>query len=262
MVFYFTCSDPRYTIYMGRDKFENESLIAYGWPEDLWFHVDKLSSAHVYLRLPPEIDFESVPMELVHECAQLCKLNSIEGCKLNNVPIVYTPWANLKKTGEMKTGQVGFHNRAAVRSVTIERRVNEIVNRLNKTKVEKHNNPAELFEIREAKFARELKEKKAVDKMTRKGAALEKNAEREAQMEREHELKKSEAEMEEAQRVMQARPPPLPLLHRCAPPRVLSRPLSSSRRGSTLAPPPRHRAAAARPFCPGFFPPDAARPSR
>ena len=27
MVFYFTCSDPRYTIYMGRDKYENEELI-------------------------------------------------------------------------------------------------------------------------------------------------------------------------------------------------------------------------------------------
>ena len=36
MVFFFTCSDPRYTIYMGRDKFENEHLIAYGWPEDIW----------------------------------------------------------------------------------------------------------------------------------------------------------------------------------------------------------------------------------
>lgn len=37
---------------MGRDKYENEELIKYGWPEDLWFHVDKMSSAHVYLRLP------------------------------------------------------------------------------------------------------------------------------------------------------------------------------------------------------------------
>ena len=36
MVFFFTCSDSRYTIYMGRDKFENEHLIAYGWPEDIW----------------------------------------------------------------------------------------------------------------------------------------------------------------------------------------------------------------------------------
>ena len=121
MVFYFTCSDPRYTIYMGRDKYENEELIRYGWPEDLWFHVDKLSSAHVYLRLPPGDDFSEVPDVIVHECAQLTKLNSIEGCKQTNVPVVYTPWINLRKTGDMATGQVGFHNSAAVRRVVIDR---------------------------------------------------------------------------------------------------------------------------------------------
>jgi predicted ribosome quality control (RQC) complex YloA/Tae2 family protein len=41
-----------YMIYMGKDKHENELLIQYGWPEDVWFHVDSLSSAHVYLRMP------------------------------------------------------------------------------------------------------------------------------------------------------------------------------------------------------------------
>lgn len=51
MVYYFTASDGC-TIYMGKDKHENEHLIKYGWPEDVWFHVDDLSSAHVYLRLP------------------------------------------------------------------------------------------------------------------------------------------------------------------------------------------------------------------
>jgi hypothetical protein len=38
-------------IYMGKDKMENEKLLKYGWPEDVWFHVDDLSSAHVYLRM-------------------------------------------------------------------------------------------------------------------------------------------------------------------------------------------------------------------
>lgn len=38
-------------LYMGKDKFENEDLIKYAWPEDVWFHVDKESSAHVYIRL-------------------------------------------------------------------------------------------------------------------------------------------------------------------------------------------------------------------
>jgi predicted ribosome quality control (RQC) complex YloA/Tae2 family protein len=36
---------------MGKDKFENEDLIKYGFPEDIWFHVKDFSSAHVYLRL-------------------------------------------------------------------------------------------------------------------------------------------------------------------------------------------------------------------
>ena len=38
-------------MYMGKDKYENEDLIRYGVPEDVWFHVDNLSSAHVYLRM-------------------------------------------------------------------------------------------------------------------------------------------------------------------------------------------------------------------
>ena len=47
MVFYFTSSDG-HLMYMGKDKYENEDLIKWGWQEDIWFHVDDLSSAHVY----------------------------------------------------------------------------------------------------------------------------------------------------------------------------------------------------------------------
>lgn len=45
-------SAPDYQIFMGRDKFENEDLIAHAFPEDVWFHVSELSSAHVYVRMP------------------------------------------------------------------------------------------------------------------------------------------------------------------------------------------------------------------
>lgn len=51
--------------------------------------------------------------------------------------IIYTPWSNLKKSGNMATGQVGFHNQKLVKRVYVEKRENVIVNRLNKTKVEK-----------------------------------------------------------------------------------------------------------------------------
>lgn len=29
---------------------------------------------------------------------------------MNNIAVVYTPWANLKKTADMDVGQVGFHS--------------------------------------------------------------------------------------------------------------------------------------------------------
>lgn len=51
--------------------------------------------------------------------------------------IVYTLASNLKKTGDMDTGQVGFHDQKAVRRARVEKRINEIVNRLDKTKTEK-----------------------------------------------------------------------------------------------------------------------------
>ncbi|CAB4008775.1 Hypothetical predicted protein, partial [Paramuricea clavata] len=172
MVFYFTSAvvSPPYTIYMGIDKVENEDLIKHGWPEDVWFHVDKVSSAHVYLRLPKGQTIEDIPSAVLDDCAQLVKANSIQGqlkihlnyvfftCmrfaslgkiwnlnikynfpgnKMNNVGIVYTPWDNLKKTNGMDVGQVGFHKQKEVRSMTVEKRINEIVNRLNKTKTER-----------------------------------------------------------------------------------------------------------------------------
>ena len=44
MVFFFTSTvvDPPVTLFMGLDKHENEELIKWGWPEDVWFHVDKV----------------------------------------------------------------------------------------------------------------------------------------------------------------------------------------------------------------------------
>ena len=72
----------------------------------LRFHVDNHSSAHVYLRLPKGDTISDVPDEIVAECSQLTKANSIEGSKLSHVRIIYTQWSNLKKTEGMADGQV------------------------------------------------------------------------------------------------------------------------------------------------------------
>ncbi|GAM87768.1 hypothetical protein ANO11243_057960 [Dothideomycetidae sp. 11243] len=139
MVLYFTSNvvQPSAYIYMGRDKFENEDLIKFGWEEDVWFHVDNLSSAHVYVRLREGETWDSMEEGLLVDCAQLTKANSIDGNKKDNITVIYTPWSNLKKDGSMATGQVSFHDQKKVRRIHVEKRENAIVNRLNKTKVEK-----------------------------------------------------------------------------------------------------------------------------
>merc|ERR1719163_2321110 len=140
---------------MGKDKFENEELLKHGWPEDIWFHVDELSSAHVYLRMPlGTVDLhqvkdkalakarlmaaiETIPEEVVQEMCQLTKANSIEGCKASSVDIVYTPFLNLKKEERMDVGQVGFKDesvRILLKNVAKDKEIEE---RIEKTRVER-----------------------------------------------------------------------------------------------------------------------------
>ncbi|CAO2178255.1 unnamed protein product [Urochloa humidicola] len=159
MVLYFKARPDAgdYTIYMGADKNENEELIKYGLPEDIWFHVDKVSSAHVYLRLKKGETIDTISEGLLEDCAQLVKAHSIQGNKMNNVEVVYTPWSNLKKSPSMDVGQVGFHNPRMVRVLTVEKRVNEIINRLNKTRVERR---PDLKAEKEASNAAEKAERK------------------------------------------------------------------------------------------------------
>lgn len=135
---YSSLACPGVQIYIGFDKYENEDLIRYAWPGDLWFHVDKHSSAHVYLRPPAgsALSLDSLPPELVREAAQLTKENSIEGCKLSNVVVIYTPADNLRKDGTMDTGTVGFRAPKLVRRTMVPEKDRELLRALLKTRTE------------------------------------------------------------------------------------------------------------------------------
>ncbi|KAL3226727.1 hypothetical protein MRX96_024790 [Rhipicephalus microplus] len=201
MVIYFksTVVSPPAVIFMGVDKFENEDLIKWGWPEDVWFHVDKVSSAHVYLRLQPNQTLDDVPSSVLEDCAQLVKANSIQGNKMNSIDVVYTMWGNLKKTQGMEVGQVGFHKQKEdlfknrkqqgeyqkyttqvlvlcpssgplfsssyvtfcqqCGTIRVEKRINEIVNRLMKTKEERQ---PDLRAEREERDHKEREDKKQI----------------------------------------------------------------------------------------------------
>lgn len=79
---------------------------------------------------------DDIPSAVLEDAAQLVKANSIQGNKQNDLEVVYTMWSNLKKTPGMEVGQVGFHKEKEVKKIKVVKRINEIVNRLNKTKKE------------------------------------------------------------------------------------------------------------------------------
>ncbi|MCJ1372648.1 hypothetical protein MMC20_003873 [Loxospora ochrophaea] len=154
MVYYFTsdASTPPCSIYVGKDKFENEELI----------------NAHVYLRLDGEEAWDDIPKALVDDCVQLTKANSIEGNKKDNVTIIYTPWSNLKKDGSMAVGQVSFHDPRKTRRILVPTRLNPIVNRLTKTRTEIYPATDHLITIRESHLASLRKRKQEVAQARKK----------------------------------------------------------------------------------------------
>ena len=117
-------------------RYENEDLIRYGLPHDIWFHVDDLSSAHVYLRPPPGGSIDAIPERVLADACQLTKANSITGAKTPSVAIVYTPHPNLVKRDGYDIGTVGFRDEAAVRRVAAVKKDAAAVSRLEKTKRE------------------------------------------------------------------------------------------------------------------------------
>ncbi len=143
-------------------------LVKYGLPEDCWFHVDDLSSAHVYLRLKPGMTLDDIPEEALLDCASLVKANSIQGCKQHSVYVVYTRWKNLKKTSQMVDGQVSYHRPENVRRMQVEKN-NAIVKLVNKTKEERY---PDLSQLQQDRLREMQQEKKANRKQQEKEKAL------------------------------------------------------------------------------------------
>ena len=178
MVYYFTSSEG-IQMYMGKDKFENEELIKHGFDEDVWFHVDSLSSAHVYLRLPMGASkLDDISAAALEECTQLVKANSIEGCKKDSVSVCWTKWKNLKKTAGMDAGTVTFHRPANVRRCMVPTN-KEIVKALNRTKTE-----VEGPDLEEERRQRELLYKAERKEIARVTANAERVAKKKAEADR------------------------------------------------------------------------------
>lgn len=126
-------------IISGKDQNENDLLIKYGFREMglIWFHADKYSSGHIYLKLlPHEKSLDDVPQEVLQDCLQLCKSSSIQGNKLEQCGITVTPWHNLRKSGYMKPGEVSYKSTKNCQKFQCYQRNQKLLNLLGKTRVE------------------------------------------------------------------------------------------------------------------------------
>ncbi|MES1914482.1 MAG: hypothetical protein MHM6MM_006546 [Cercozoa sp. M6MM] len=174
MVFYFRLSDDEiaddFRVYMGDDKHENEKLIRWGFPEDVWFHVDDLSSAHVYLRMPRGTSIDDLPESVLEEMCQLVKHNSIKGSKMKECSICFTPWSNLRKGADMDIGTIGFHDESLVRHRRcMKDRV--AIRRIERTRKQEHDVDFEAMRAdRDASVAAERRQARKAEINARKAA--------------------------------------------------------------------------------------------
>ena len=91
------------TIHVGRNCVENDLLFFQAHQNDVWFHLDKGSSAHVYLHIDKGTLNKGALSQLMHECADLVRQHS----KCNsNAKVASLPKRYLRKTPDCKPGEV------------------------------------------------------------------------------------------------------------------------------------------------------------
>ena len=83
---------------MGKSSYGNDQLIDESEEDDLWFHADKLSSAHLVACIGHLILTEEQYQEVVEHGAKLLKINSKKLMDIDNLKIVYTCIKNITQT--------------------------------------------------------------------------------------------------------------------------------------------------------------------
>lgn len=89
-----------YTLQYGRNAAENWQLFDDAESDDLWFHIDDLPSAHVYLQAskdgPSQSAIDYAASLLLHRSPKAVASTSTSK-KAKKIPVIYTPRSNLAK---------------------------------------------------------------------------------------------------------------------------------------------------------------------
>jgi predicted ribosome quality control (RQC) complex YloA/Tae2 family protein len=86
------------TYAIGQNKNENHSLLDDANPDDIWFHIDGLSSAHVIAHLAGTGLSRKDRGKALKQGAVLCKTYTPKAVSLKQTPIVYTECRHVEKT--------------------------------------------------------------------------------------------------------------------------------------------------------------------
>lgn len=79
---------------IGSNAAENSKLIGASDPDDLWFHLNNASSAHVIAKMPPSLS-KKQRLTVVKRGAQLCRRYTNSCADKRAAPVCYTPVAML-----------------------------------------------------------------------------------------------------------------------------------------------------------------------
>ncbi|KAI0563025.1 NFACT protein [Gracilaria domingensis] len=100
-----TTSEDKLLIRIGDNANENDTLWRGAKQNDLWFHLDGMSSPHVLLSVPGKKKTKAQLSEAIHECAQLVKYFS-KAREMAQVTVMYieAKWVSADPSG--KAGSV------------------------------------------------------------------------------------------------------------------------------------------------------------
>ena len=85
-----------YTLHYGKNAHENWELFDAAEPDDLWFHLDDLPSAHVYLEVSKEEPSDAA-IEFAARLVLTRTPKAVNTTKAKKITVIYCPRSNLAK---------------------------------------------------------------------------------------------------------------------------------------------------------------------
>jgi predicted ribosome quality control (RQC) complex YloA/Tae2 family protein len=100
------------TFYVGRSQQENHAVIDLGSPDDIWCHLEGISSCHVVAVIPPKAD-RRLRTTIKRQAAILCKQNTAKAASQRSVPVTCALLKHIQKDAQI-AGTVRVHESTTI----------------------------------------------------------------------------------------------------------------------------------------------------